>query len=163
MPASTGSSDQTQRLPLTDRQRAALWRYLRVLGASACDADDLTQEACVVALRREDFDASSPAGVFAFLRTTARHLFLRANRHRVGERELAEADAVWDARCPDGTGDDYTAALRDCVAALPARARELLSATYAEGLGREAVGARLGLGADGVKSALRRLRAGLHD
>lgn len=55
------------------------------------------------------------------------------------------------------------AALRQCVADLPARSRELLAATYGDGLGRPAAGARVGLGVDGVKSALRRLRARLFD
>ena len=163
MPTVPRTTEETRHLPITARQRTALCRYLRVLGAAEADADDLVQEACVVALQRPDFDASSPAGVFAFLRTTARHLLLRSRRSPVDEQELDEADAVWDARCHDGSGDDYVAALRQCVADLPARSRELLAATYGDGLGSPAAGARVGLGVDGVKSALRRLRARLFD
>lgn len=147
---------------LTAHLRPALWRYVRTLGADAAAADDVVQEAFVVVLRREHFDASAPGAVFTFLRTTARQLWLRTTAGRANERELAEADAVWDARCGDA-GDDYVDALRACVERLPERSRELLAATYGDGAGRAASGARFGLGANGVKSALRRLRAFLHD
>jgi DNA-directed RNA polymerase specialized sigma24 family protein len=69
---------------------------------------------------------------------------------------------VWIARCGDGPGDDYTDALRACVEQLPERSRLLLRATYCEDKGRNAAGERCGLGRDGVKSALRRLRTFLH-
>lgn len=150
---------------LVERQRPALWRYARTLGAGRPDADDLVQEAVLVALRRPGFDATAPGGVFAFLRTTVRNLWLRSRRRRGAAREVAEADRVWDARCGGngGAGDDYVDALRACVAQLPPRSQELLRATYGDGDGRAATGARLGIGENGIKSALRRLRAFLHD
>ena len=148
---------------LADRLRPALWRYARVLGADAAAADDLVQEAFLVALRREDFEASVPGAVFTFLRTTTRQLWLRSQRRRVSEREVEDADAVWTARCGDGPGEDYVDALRACMAQLPERSRALLAATYGDGAGRGEAGERIGIGRDGVKSALRRLRAFLHD
>ena len=148
---------------LTERFRSALWRYVRTLGADAATADDVVQEAFVVVLRRERFDASAPGAVFTFLRTAARQLWLRVAAGRTNERELAEADAVWDARCGHGAADDYVDALRACVERLPPRSQQLLAATYGHGEGRAASGARVGLGKDGVKSALRRLRSFLHD
>lgn len=148
---------------VTAQHRAALWRYLRVLGASPCDAEDLVQEAFLVALRRPDFDATSAAAVFTFLRTTARQLWLRSNKRTIDERQLQEADEIWDRRCGSGLGDDYVDALQRCVATLPERSQQLLQATYSEGDGRTATAARFGLGVDGVKSALRRLRTWLHD
>jgi RNA polymerase sigma-70 factor, ECF subfamily len=147
---------------LAERFRPALWRYVRVLGADAATADDLVQEAFVVALRREPFDTSAPGAVFKFLRTTARQLWLRSHRTAANERELAEADAVWDARCGGAAGDDYVDALRTCVERLPAKSQALLASTYGDGDGRATSGARFGLGKDGVKSALRRLRTFLH-
>ena len=147
--------------------RAALWRYLRTLGADAATADDLVQEAFVVALRRADFDAGAPAAAFAFLRTTARHLWLKSRRGRPDgqrvEREVDEADRVWEQRCGDGTGEDYVDALRSCLAELPERSRALLAATYGERRGRAASAQAFGMSEDGIKSALRRLRAFLHD
>lgn len=146
------------------RHRNALWRYLRVLGADAATADDLVQEACVVVLARERFDASRPGAVFAFLRATARRLYLASRRRRRSLREVAHADEVWDeAAGTDGTGDGYVDALRQCVAELPERSRRLLEVTYAERSGRAATARALGIGENGVKSALRRLRAFLHE
>jgi len=149
--------------PLLAPMRPALWRYLRVLGADAATADDLVQEAFVVALRRPDFDASAPGAVFTFLRTTCRQLWLRSHRRTLHERDVDAADLLWTERCGDGPGDDYVDALRACVERLPTRSRELLAATYGDGEGRATAGARFRLGRDGVKSALRRLRTFLHD
>lgn len=143
--------------------RPALWRYARTLGADATTADDLVQEAFVVLLQRTDFRGNEPAAVFTFLRTTCRHLWLRSHARRVDEREVDAADLVWTQRCGDGTGDDYVDALRACVARLPPKSRALLANTYGDGDGRAASGAAFGLSRDGVKSALRRLRAFLHD
>jgi len=147
---------------VTPQHRAALWRYLRVLGASSVDAEDLVQDAFLVALRRPGFDDSSAGAVFKFLRTTARQLWLRSSKRTVDERQLEDADVTWDRRCGDGLGDDYVDALQCCLATLPARSQEMLRFTYSHGKGRSAAAARFGLGHDGVKSALRRLRRWLH-
>jgi RNA polymerase sigma-70 factor (ECF subfamily) len=152
----------TRGLDALAEHRRGLWRYLRVLGCDDATADDLVQEVFVVALRRAGFDASDPAAAFAFLRTTARHLWLKSRRRRVAEREVEEGDRVWDARC-DGDGGSYVAALRHCVGTLPERSRSLLEATYRDGDGRAAAAQRFAMSADGIKSALRRLRAFLHD
>jgi RNA polymerase sigma-70 factor (ECF subfamily) len=149
--------------PLLATLRPGLWRYLRMLGADAATADDLVQEAFVVALRRPTFDASAAGAVFTFLRTTCRQLWLRSHRRTQHEHEVDDADQLWTERCGDGPGDDYVDALRACVERLPARSRELLAATYGDGDGRATTGARFGLGRDGVKSALRRLRTFLYD
>ena len=148
---------------LAARQRPALWRYARVLGADAATADDLVQEAFVVALQRPAFDATAPGAVFTFLRTTCRQLWLRSRRRTVSERDVDAADVAWTKHCGEGPGDDYVDALHDCLAQLPARSQALLAATYGDGAGRIASGATFGLGPDGVKSALRRLRTFLHD
>ena len=157
------SARERGQLTVSPAQRRALLRYVRVLGAAEADAEDLVQEACLVALRRAGFDGSSPGGVFVFLRTTARQLWLRSQKRRLSEREVREADAIWDARCADDTGDIYVQALRMCISALPEKSRALLAATYADGDGRPAAGARVGLRPNGVKTALRRLRRFLHD
>ncbi len=146
-----------------ERERRALWRYARTLGADAHTADDLVQDAFAVVLARPGFDFSVPAAVFTFLRTTCRQLWLRSKQRTISEREVAEADRVWVERCGAGDGDDYVDALRVCLDRLPPRSRELLAATYADGDGRAAAGARVGIGREGTKSALRRLRTFLHD
>jgi DNA-directed RNA polymerase specialized sigma24 family protein len=146
-----------------ERERHALWRYARTLGADAHTADDLVQGAFAIVLARPGFDFSVPAAVFGFLRTTCRQLWLRSKRRKLTDREIEEADLVWTARCRDGLGDDYVDALRGCVERLPERSRSLLAATYGQGEGRAAAGASIGIGMEGAKSALRRVRAFLHD
>lgn len=76
-----------------------LWRYLRTLGAKPEQADDLTQEAFLVAFRR-GAAGLEPAATATFLRRTARFLFLHQLRDR--HREAAFFDAVGRRR---GTAD----------------------------------------------------------
>lgn len=145
-----------------ESRRPQLRRYLCVLGADAATADDLAQEALLVALRRAaDLDASEPGRLFGFLRTTARHLWLKDVRRKKSRREVEQADEVWTEECGDDDRDDYMAALRACVGELPERSRDLLQRTYERGCGRAAVAAQLGMSEDGIKSALRRLRQAL--
>lgn len=135
-----------------------LRRYLRVLGAAGQDLDDLLQETFVVLLQRP-FEDRGGAQVATFLRTTARFLFLRRDRDLLPQVEAAEA--VWERNCGNDDGDGYLAALRDCVEQLPMRSRRLVELGYDDELGRAAIARELGMKADGVKTALRRLRDGL--
>lgn len=155
IPASSGKAIETHRAPL--------WRYLRVLGADGATADDLVQETFLVALQRPDFDASEQLATFAFLRTTARHCWLKSRRCRVTRREVDHADEVWDQQCGNGHGSDYIEALRECVGELPQRSRELLEVTYEDRVGRSAAALAFGMTENGIKSALRRLRSALQD
>lgn len=143
---------------LAHDHRAAIWRYLCVLGCDASLADDLTQEVFLVVLRRPEFRAEDPRAVLTFLRHTARNLYLRSRRGRTTRREVEAGDLVWEQHCGDGDGEERLRALRACIARLPERSQHLLQATYGDGLSRRAVAHRLGLGEDGIKSALRRLR-----
>ena len=54
-------------------------------------------------------------------------------------------------------------ALRSCIDGLPERSRELLRRCYADDAGRHELGDEFGLAVDGVKTALRRLRAALRE
>lgn len=137
-------------------------RYLRVLGAGS-DLEDLQQDVFVALLSRP-FDDRGDATTRAFLRTTARNLFLRRHRGRMAQVEAA--DEVWDRRCADGGDGDgagYVDALRWCLRGIGDRARRLLDATYRDGLGRDEAARAFGMTPDGVKSALRRVRRVLQD
>lgn len=139
-----------------------LRRYLFVLGAAADRLDDLVQEIFVVALQKRLEDRGhGPVG--AFLRGVAKNLLLRERRDAGRQREVELADEVWRARCGGDDGDVRLAALRDCVAALPARSRQLLERCYGGRAGRAVLGIEFGLLPDGVKTALRRLRAALRE
>lgn len=139
------------------RHAPALRRYLRVLGAGT-DLDDLLQATFLVLLQR-GFVERGDAPTAAFLRTTARQLFLR--RHRNLLPQVEAADAVWARRCGEGDGSDYVDALRACLQQLGNRARTIVELCYGECRGRAEVAASLGMTADGVKTALRRIRSSL--
>ena len=65
--------------PATDgRDRTAVWRYLRMLGASADEADDLAQDTLLVAL--QGGLPAEPERARALLRGIARNLWLRTRR-----------------------------------------------------------------------------------
>lgn len=149
--------------PALPPHAAMLRRYLWVLGARADRVDDLVQEVFVVALQKGLADRG-PAAAGAFLRGVAKNLLLRERRSRAARREVELADEVWREQCGgDGDGDDRVEALRRCIEALPDKSRALLTRCYQGGAGREALGAEFGMVPDGVKTALRRLRAVLRE
>lgn len=140
----------------------AVWRYLRMHGASPHEADDLAQEAFVVALQKGAAHLD-PAATATFLRRTARFLFLRL---RGGERDaalLADAvDAQWERDCRLDGGDSRLAALRRCLDELTDRARRAVQLSYGlealDPASRRDVGAELGLEPNGVKTLMQRVR-----
>ena len=82
---------------LINSHQAGVWRYLRVLGCSAAEADDLTQETFLAVWQRP-FQQYSAAATSAYLRTVARNLFLTARRRgskQVPLGELEELEAAW--------------------------------------------------------------------
>ena len=139
-----------------------LRRYLHVLGCRADRIDDVVQETVLVALRA-GFRSHAPAATWTFAQRTAKHLFLQHLRTLRRRREVELADEAFAAHCGTDGGDGFVAALRECIDALPERSRRLVEGTYGDGLGRAALGRELGLRADGIKTALRRLRQALRE
>lgn len=158
--------------PATDEAAIArhlrmLWRYLRMHGASAVEAEDLAQEAFVVALQK-DAARLEPAATAAFLRRTARFLFLRLRRGGRAAIDLADAvDLLWARDCEADGGDGLLLALRQCVGALSERARRGLELSYGLGAdaarGRSDVATELGMTENGVKTLLQRARQQLRE
>lgn len=141
--------------------QADVWRYLRFLGATAELADDLTQETFLQFLRAPYEDRGADARA-AWLRTVARNLYLRSFRQPpLRAVELDEADAAWAGFVRRDGGRDWLEALRECVAELDGRAQRAVQLHYQQRASRQQIGAELGIGADGVKSLLRRVREAL--
>jgi RNA polymerase sigma-70 factor, ECF subfamily len=139
-----------------------LRRYLFVLGAGVDRLDDLVQEVFLVALKKP-FDDSGPSWAAAWLRGVARNVLLRDRRTAASRREVELVHEVWEQQCADGSGDARIALLQRCIEGLPERSRALLQQTYAEGIGRDELAGRFGMRRDGIKTALRRLRAALRN
>tara|TARA_R110002072_G_scaffold162687_1_gene314778 strand:- start:1543 stop:2028 length:486 start_codon:yes stop_codon:yes gene_type:complete len=148
--------------PTLHEHAAMLRRYLHVLGAGADRVDDLLQEVFVVALHKLVDDRGAAAAA-SFLRGVAKNLLLRQRRSWAARREIVFGDEVWREQCNDGSGDRRVDALRSCIDGLPERSRELLRRCYADDAGRHELGDEFGLAVDGVKTALRRLRAALRE
>ena len=141
------------------RHARGVVRFLRVLGAPPAVADDLAQEAFVIAWRKGKQNLPA-AALGAFLRRTARWLWLEHCRDR--RREAAALAAVgerlWVQECAADDGDQFVAAVQRCLQELAPRARQALEQVYTEERDREAVAAALGLLPNGLKMLLQRAR-----
>lgn len=148
---------------LVRQHQDEVWRYLRFLGASTELADDLTQDA-FVQLLRSPFEERSPAATAAWLRTVARHLYVKSfRRPPFAAVDVDTIEVVWSGFARDDQGQDSLDRLRACLGRLDGRARDAVRLHYEERRSRRDIGARLGIGEDGVKSLLRRTRAVLRE
>jgi RNA polymerase sigma-70 factor (ECF subfamily) len=151
---------------LVHQHQAAVWRYLRYLGADGTEAADLTQET-FLAFARARFAERDPRQTAGYLRTVARNQLLalrRRQRREINTVELEAADSVWAAAAgADGDLRDFLDALRECTGQLEGRCRQAIDMHYREGFGREAIAERLDMKPDGVKTLLRRTRQTLRE
>ena len=142
--------------------RVAVWRYLRALGASRGEADDLAQETMLVACRVELPAADERRA--AFLRGVARNLWLRSRRwwQRRREREIAAAvEQLWVDTAAHDAGDERVDRLRHCLDELQPRARTALELHYRDGLDWRSVATRIGMKPNGTKTLAQRARQAL--
>jgi len=137
-----------------------LRRYLITLGVAVDRVDDLVQDVFVIALEKWPAVRGN-SGKAGWMRGVARNLFLRACRSAALRREVELADEVWHEECFEGDGDELVAALRVCVRGLPQRSQRMLQRAYGQGDGRAVLAREFRVTANGVKTALRRLRSAL--
>lgn len=141
------------------------WRYVRLRGCPADLAYDLVQEALMAALHKGI--AGEPESVaFAWLRGALDNLWLqhlRTEGRRQRHHEAARAVRALHQGAPEDDGEQWLQELRSCLRRLDGRARQLLELHYADGASRDAIGAALGMRANGVKARLRRVRDLLRD
>jgi RNA polymerase sigma-70 factor (ECF subfamily) len=146
---------------LVIQHQAAVWRYLRYLGADSTEAADLAQET-FLAFARAKFAERGGRQTAGYLRTVARNQLLalrRRQKREIGTVDLEAADSVWAAAAgPTGDLGDYLDALRECVEQLEGRGRQAIDLHYRDGLGREAIADQLDMKPDGIKTLLRRTR-----
>lgn len=145
----------------------AVWRYLRMHGATAPEADDLAQETFVIALQKQA-QTLPPAAFATFLQRTARFLFLRRRRSGKPAELLADAiDALWARDAAHDGGHRLLDTLRTCLGELTDRARRAVELAYGLGANdptsRRDLAEALGLHPDGVKTLMQRVRKTLRD
>ena len=138
------------------RHQGAIWRYLRYLGCERDAAEDLLHDTLLAGLRHGIHHR--PAGqARAWLRTTAKNLV--SDRRRGAARRavfasLELAEAIWQEQ----EGSPRRDALRECLLLLDGRSRRAVELRYGQGHGRAAIAGALGIGEEGVKSLLQRVR-----
>lgn len=137
-------------------------RFLRALGADAAAADDLAQDAFVLAWQKRVVLADERA-MAAWLVRTARHLWLREVRfaRRRAGREAIAIERLWLDRCVGDGGDRFLRALAACRLQLAPQVATALGLVYEQGLSRDEAAAAIGLLPNGLKTLLQRARAAL--
>jgi RNA polymerase sigma-70 factor (ECF subfamily) len=151
---------------LVREHQVRIYRLLRYLGADDHLAQDLAQETFLVACRKDIVSDKGIADVAAYLRGVARNLFLDHCRRirncpiQVDSQIVEQASAFWESTfLRDGDGGDYVTALRQCLHDLPPKARGMLDLQYNQKKSRSEMAAEYGMSEDGIKSAMRRVRA----
>jgi RNA polymerase sigma-70 factor (ECF subfamily) len=145
---------------LISSHQAGVWRYLRVLGCSAAEADDLTQETFLAVWQRP-FQQYTPAATAAYLRTVARNLFLAMRRRSTQQMPMADLEhleGVWTRWAADDGGQQLLSALEECLQKVGERTRRALDLRYRDGCSRAEIAAAVGLSEDGAKNMLQRAK-----
>jgi RNA polymerase sigma-70 factor (ECF subfamily) len=140
---------------LVREHQTGIWRYLRVLGCPAAEAEDLTQETFLTVLTKPFHDYNRQATA-AYLRQVARSLFISSRRRAVAVAELDEAEAAWLRWAVKDDGQELLSALRMCLQKLTDRARQALDLRFGRQSSRVEISAALGLSEDGAKNLLQR-------
>lgn len=160
-----GATMELNHAEIIHTHQAAVWRYLRFLGADEAQADDLTQETFVSVLVKP-FDYRGRKETSAYLRTVARNYFLmaaRKSRREVSLDALDARDAAFDRNSGDDDGEGYRDALRRCMNNLPERARKALDMQYTDAAGRSTIAGELDMNKEALKTMLRRVKDALRD
>tara|TARA_R110002072_G_scaffold302737_2_gene488192 strand:- start:12118 stop:12603 length:486 start_codon:yes stop_codon:yes gene_type:complete len=146
------------------QHQAGLWRFLRSVGCYAALAEELTQDALLVALRR-DIASREERTAAAFLRTTARNLWMkrRHNDRRRAEQLIDAAELLWQDDAAHDDGNQLLEALGRCVDELPERSRAALERSYHDGASRAEMANELNLTEHGVRNMMQRLRKALRE
>lgn len=153
---------------LIREHQAGVWRYVRFLGATQPEADDLVQETFFMVLRKP-FEVRSHKETAAYLRTAAKRQLLMLRRSQQKENSLAIplselplADKAWAEAAGEDGLESYLDALRDCLNnGITDRVKLAFRMQYEEKSTRQQVAAKLEMTVDGVKTLVRRAKATL--
>jgi RNA polymerase sigma-70 factor (ECF subfamily) len=154
---------------LIQAHQAELYRYVKYLGADHATAEDLVQEGFVRAFRAKLVPAidNIPARR-AWLRRIVHNLFIDHCRRRqrspvyFDSESVEHAEALWTQKfLPHDEGFGVLEALEDCLGQLPDRQRSMVDSFYARRHSREQMAGEFKISPNGVKMALRRIRAAL--
>ena len=156
------SSDTTGFDPaaLIEQYQAGVWRYLRVLGCTSEEAEDLTQETFLSVLSRP-FKHYSQAATSAYLRKVAYHLFVSAHRRSKRVRlieNVEELDYVWSKWAGQDNWEELILKLKSCLDGLTERARRALEMRFRDRSSRSAIAEELEITEHGAKNLMQRAK-----
>ncbi|MCA8948865.1 MAG: sigma-70 family RNA polymerase sigma factor [Planctomycetes bacterium] len=146
-----------------ERHAVGVFRFARSLGAARELAEDLTQEAFVVAWQKQRQQLPDQA-LASFLRRTVRLLWLEHRRRdRRAEAAITEHSLrLWEHEVAvDDDGSARIADARACVERLQGRAARAIALAYRDGRSRVEIAAELGMQPNGVRTLLARTRSWL--
>ena len=146
--------------------RVGLLAYARSLLGSYSQADDAVQEAMLVVTRKYD-EFEEGTSMLAWCRSIVRIEVLREKQRQQRDRSLARrllddaVDAAFEefqeTQRSDGA-DTWREALERCLQRIPVRGRKVLDARFADDLGYQQIGERVGISLEAVRKALFRLK-----
>ena len=140
--------------------QADIWRFLRVLGCERELADDLTQET-FLKLFQSDFEERDGAQTSAYLRTSAKNLFLSARRrqgHKAAPLNFDDIELDWANFAGKDGGSAQIDALKECMEALDEREHLALAMRYREKASREDIAKVIELSDGGTKNVMERAK-----
>lgn len=143
--------------------QAGVWRYLRVLGCDASQAEDLTQETFLAVLQRP-FEDINPRATSAYLRKAARNLLISARRksaHYIVTANLDALDLAWEKWAGNDDGEALVAALKACLQTLTERAQQALRLRFCDRRSRREIAADLQMTEHGAKNLMQRAKGRL--
>jgi len=149
---------------LVQRYQAAIRAFTAVRLDNAADAEDLAQEAFIVAWRKiKTFEPGSYFG--AWLRAIALNLVLNYRRkfraHGIGGHAELEALLEDQHEALDATATSRLIALEECLSKVDGPSQKLLRQRYAEGRTIGQIAAETGRGYSALTMQLHRLRLAL--
>ena len=141
---------------LIQTHQAGVWRYLRVLGCEAAEAEDLTQETFLAVLQRP-FQDVNQAATAAYLRKTALNLLISLRR-RAGKvtavEDVEQLDRTWSKWAGNDNGEATLDALRECLQDLTPRARQALEMRFRGESTRAEIATALDITEHGAKNLM---------
>lgn len=147
------------------RFQTGIWRYLRAMGATPSEADDLTQDTFVAVLQK-GFEHYGNSATKAYLRRCARNFFISLKRRQgreVVSEDLELFDRTWDQWSKNDNGEEAIDALKECFDQLTERARLALSLRFREKQTRSVIAEELGITEHGAKNLMQRAKQKLRD
>lgn len=137
-----------------------VWRYLRSLGCTPNQADDLTQETFLRVMERP-FQSVNARATAAYLRKVAHSRFIslcRRESKSVDSNHIEAIDQYWKRELDGRHTDDLVDYLRECLQRLTDRARQALQLRYAEHASRQQIADALNMTTHGAKNVLQRAK-----